>query len=84
MFHLRIKGGRHEIDLIIERDDGRVVAVEVKLAGAVDDPEVNHLRWLVLRLFELRQQPWMLVKGHKSEPGRQVRARCADLQADHG
>jgi predicted AAA+ superfamily ATPase len=46
VFHLRTKGGRHEVDLIIERDDGKVVAVEVKLAGTVDDDDVKHLQWL--------------------------------------
>jgi uncharacterized protein len=44
--HLRTKGGRHEVDLIIERSDGRVVAMEVKLAGTVSDDDVKHLLWL--------------------------------------
>jgi predicted AAA+ superfamily ATPase len=44
--HLRTYGGRHEVDLIIERGDGRVLAVEVKLASAVDDDDVAHLHWL--------------------------------------
>lgn len=44
--HLRTKGGRQEIDLIVERDDGRVVALEVKLARDVRDEDVKHLRWL--------------------------------------
>jgi uncharacterized protein len=37
--------GRHEVDLIVERDDG-ILAVEVKLATAVDDRHVHHLHWL--------------------------------------
>lgn len=44
--HLRTKGGRHEVDLVVERADGRVVAIEVKLGGTVDDDDVRHLRWL--------------------------------------
>lgn len=44
--HLRLHGGRHEIDLIIERGDGRVLAVEVKMGGTVADADVKHLRWL--------------------------------------
>jgi predicted AAA+ superfamily ATPase len=44
--HLRQQDGRHEIDLIVERDDGRVVAFEVKLAAAVDERDVRHLLWL--------------------------------------
>ena len=44
--HLRTKGGEHEIDLIVERADHRVVAIEVKLAATVDDRDVRHLHWL--------------------------------------
>ena len=43
--HLRTKGGRHEVDFIIEADGG-VVAVEVKLSAAVNDTHVSHLHWL--------------------------------------
>lgn len=45
VFHLRIDGGRREIDFIIEVDGG-VVALEVKLSATVDDGDVRHLRWL--------------------------------------
>jgi predicted AAA+ superfamily ATPase len=48
--HLRTKGGRREIDLIIERDDQKVVAVEVKLTRTIDDEDVQHLRWLAGQL----------------------------------
>lgn len=44
--HLRTKGGRHEVDLIIERQDGGVIAVEIKLGRDVDDDDLRHLRWL--------------------------------------
>jgi hypothetical protein len=44
--HLRTFGGEREIDLIIERADGRVLAIEVKLGGTVDDTDVKHLLWL--------------------------------------
>lgn len=44
--HLRSKGGEREIDLIVERADHRVLAIEVKLAQTVDDHDVRHLRWL--------------------------------------
>lgn len=43
--HLRTQDGRHEVDLIVERD-GRVVAIEVKLSATVGDDDVKHLRWL--------------------------------------
>jgi predicted AAA+ superfamily ATPase len=44
--HLRTHGGEHEIDLIVERGDHRVLAMEVKLAHTVRDDDVRHLRWL--------------------------------------
>lgn len=44
--HLRTRGELHEIDLIVERGDHRVVAIEVKLTQQVDDRDVRHLRWL--------------------------------------
>lgn len=44
--HLRTRGGEHEVDLIIERGDGRIVALEVKLAATVRDEDARHLRWL--------------------------------------
>ncbi|MDR3359964.1 MAG: DUF4143 domain-containing protein [Bifidobacteriaceae bacterium] len=45
-FHLRTKGGEHEVDLIVEADDGRVVAIEVKLNPVVTAKDVAHLLWL--------------------------------------
>ena len=46
VLHLRTKGGEREVDLIIERDDQRVLAVEVKLASAIDSRDVKNLLWL--------------------------------------
>jgi predicted AAA+ superfamily ATPase len=48
--HLRTARGRQEVDLIVERDDGRVVAIETKLTQAPGDDDVRHLRWLADRL----------------------------------
>ncbi|MCU0617630.1 MAG: DUF4143 domain-containing protein, partial [Gemmatimonadaceae bacterium] len=48
--HLRTHDGRHEIDLIVERDDRRVVALEVKLSAVVEDRDVQHLHWLQTQL----------------------------------
>ncbi len=44
--HFRTKGGRQEVDLIVERRDHRVLAVEVKLTRSVGDEDVRHLLWL--------------------------------------
>jgi uncharacterized protein len=44
--HLRAFAGEHEVDLIIERGDGRIVAMEVKLRPTARDEDVTHLVWL--------------------------------------
>ena len=48
--HLRTHGGDHEVDLIVERADGGIVALEVKLTSVVADEDVTHLRWLAEQL----------------------------------
>jgi hypothetical protein len=44
--HMRVQRGGREIDLIVEKDDQRVVALEVKLAHQVEHDDVEHLVWL--------------------------------------
>ena len=44
--HLRTQGGEHEVDLIVERADGAIVALEIKLKAVVGDGDVRHLQWL--------------------------------------
>ena len=44
--HLRTRNTEQEIDLIVEGDELRVVAIEVKLANEVSDADVRHLNWL--------------------------------------
>ncbi len=46
MRHLRTHDGRHEVDLIVERADQRVLAFETKLSATVSDVDVKHLLWL--------------------------------------
>jgi len=46
VYHLRQHGGRREVDLIVERDDQRIVALEVKLGATVHDEDVKNLLWL--------------------------------------
>jgi hypothetical protein len=48
--HLRTKGGRNEVDLIVERADHKILAAEVKLARTVTDDDVRQLVWLQARL----------------------------------
>jgi len=51
--HLRVQGGDHEVDLIVEREDGRVVAIEVKLSDTVRPGDVLHLNWLAAQAPDL-------------------------------
>jgi len=45
--HLRTtKGGDQEIGLIIERNDGKVLALEAKLGGNPKGNEGQHIEWL--------------------------------------
>lgn len=44
--HLRTGNGDHEVDLVIEGPDGRIVGIEVKFAANVSDTDVRHLHWL--------------------------------------
>ena len=49
-WHLRTGNGDHEVDIILQRTDHKVVALQVKLAGAIGDKDTVHLRWLAQRL----------------------------------
>lgn len=44
--HLRTARGEREIDFIVQGHDGRIVAIEAKLTGAITDADVRHLNWL--------------------------------------
>jgi predicted AAA+ superfamily ATPase len=45
-YHLRDKGGRHEIDLVIEFGGGRVAGIEIKAGAAPNHHDARHLEWL--------------------------------------
>lgn len=46
LFHARDKGGRHEVDVVLEWPDGSVAGVEVKRSRSVRRSDANGLRWL--------------------------------------
>ncbi len=48
--HMRTRNGDHEVDLVVVRRDGRILAIEVKLSGVVEDRDVRHLHWVRDRL----------------------------------
>lgn len=44
--HLRTKDSRHEVDLILVTDSGKILGIEVKLSPTVKDDDIRHLIWL--------------------------------------
>ena len=48
--HLRTRNGDHEVDLIVEGEDRRIVAIEVKLSPDISDRDVRHLLWMQSQL----------------------------------
>jgi uncharacterized protein len=50
LFHLRDADGRHEVDLLAETADGRIVAFEIKAHASPGPDAARHLRWLRDRL----------------------------------
>jgi uncharacterized protein len=46
LFHVRDANGRHEVDILIEFGDGRVIGIEVKADSAPGPDAARHLRWL--------------------------------------
>lgn len=50
LYHLRSEG--HEIDLLLERPDRRLIAVEVKASAAPTREDIQHLEWFRDRMGE--------------------------------
>ena len=46
VYHLRTRGGKRQIDLIVEGEGLSILAIEVKLGQSVSDADVRHLGWL--------------------------------------
>ena len=46
LHHLRTKGGREEIDLVVELEGGGLVGIEFKASAAPDPRDARHLQWL--------------------------------------
>lgn len=61
--HLRTQGGAQEVDLIVERYDGRVIAFEVKLKPTPTDRNVRHLHWLSQHLGPRRVDKVVVTTG---------------------
>jgi uncharacterized protein len=63
VLHLRTRNGDREVDLIVERDDGQIVAMEVQLSPVVRDSDVRHLLWLRERLGSALQDAIVITPG---------------------
>ncbi len=63
MYHLRERNGNHEVDFVVVGDDGRIVAIEVKLARTVDDADTVHLRWLGDRVGDVLADAVVITTG---------------------
>lgn len=62
--HLRTRGGRHEVDLIVERDDGRIIAIETKLRATPDASAARHLTWLSEQIGDQLLDAIIVTTGH--------------------
>lgn len=50
IFHARSTTGHREIDFVLERGDGRILAVEVKATAAPSAKDAAHLTWLAEKI----------------------------------
>lgn len=64
--HLRTKETDREVDLIVERDDHQVVAIEVKLSESIVDHDVRHLHWLGGQLGDRLADAVVLTSGREA------------------
>lgn len=46
VYHLRTFGSEQEVDLIVEKPDGSILAIDTKLSTQVTDKDAHHLVWL--------------------------------------
>ena len=47
MHHLRVEGGRHEVDLVVDLGRGRLFGIEFKAGTAPTHEDARHLIWLL-------------------------------------
>lgn len=61
--HLRTKETDHEIDLIVEASDRRIVALEVKLSETTRDADAKHLNWLEAQIGDRLADKVLITTG---------------------
>ncbi|MDR2567256.1 MAG: DUF4143 domain-containing protein [Bifidobacteriaceae bacterium] len=70
--HLRTHRGEHEVDLIVERPDHRILAIEVKLGAMPSAPAAKHLNWLEGQIGDTLVDKVIITSGgfaHRLEDG---------------
>ena len=66
VYHFRDGGGRHEIDFMLESEEGGVLAVEVKFKQLPSEKDYRHLRWLKEKLGDGLIDAVMITTGSRS------------------
>jgi uncharacterized protein len=61
--HLRTASGAHEVDLIVERADRRIIAIEVKLARDPTERDTRHLKWLAEQIGDTLLDAILITTG---------------------
>jgi uncharacterized protein len=67
LYYYRDRDGR-EIDFLLERRNGQVVAIEVKAASTVGPADFRHLRWLADQLGDRFVGGYVLHLGSQTHP----------------
>jgi predicted AAA+ superfamily ATPase len=65
-YHFRTFAGEHEADLIVKHNDGRVIAIEIKLAATPPEKSVKHLNWLDRELGDEMLDKLMITTGSEA------------------
>ena len=65
-YHMRTANGAREVDLIVERFDGRCLGIEIKLTATPDDDDVRHLRWLRDKASDRIADVFILTTGSRA------------------
>ena len=61
--HLRTHKGVHEIDAVVETDDGGIVAIEVKSANRHRPGDITHIEWLSRKIGDRFKLGLVLTTG---------------------
>jgi hypothetical protein len=66
VYHFRTHRGEHEVDLVVEGKNAKVLAIEVKLAAAPPSEAVKHLDWFAKRFGDDVTDRVILTTGHEA------------------